>query len=519
MYKFIVVDDECLIRKGILKKVENFDLNLEYVGEAENGEDAIALIKKVNPNIILMDMRMPLMDGRELLKKLNQDFPALKIIVISGYSDFEYVQKAISASVVDYILKPFNRKEIYDSLARAISSIDKEASTINKIEKIEIEKEQANYTSDLRYFTNLIINTETFYNADFVKSKTISNIISSSSYILLSIYSPEKKSKDLYSNLLALTNLSDTFLVIPGEENQNICFLLCFSSQPSEILDLVKIQAEAIYDYFRTILNIDTYISISNIKFDLQFINNAYLESVLSLDNRDIHSKQRIYFSDNIKIKAVELNWAKMDQLMFFIESGNIEKVSELLNDFFNNLELISPLTLKNIKYNCKILLTNVRNMLKEYYSTLNNFSFFTSYEVIIDNTLDFNIIIKQSQQFFNHITSLLKVKNIYSSDQLIDNIKKYIQKNYTQNITLEKISVLFFINPSYCSFLFKEKTNENFINYITKIRIVKAEELLKNTNYKVYKIAKLLGFDNDKYFFRVFKKATGYTPEEYRSK
>jgi len=461
------------------------------------------------------------MDGRELLKKLNKNFPKLKIIVISGYSDFEYVQKAISASVVDYILKPFNRKEIYESLTRAISSIVKETSTNNVIEKIEIEKEQANYVSDLSYFTNLIVNSEMVYDADFIKSKCINDTISCRNYILLSIYSPGKKSKELYSNLLGSTNLLERFVVIPGEENQNICFLLYFFKETSEIqlINSVKNHAEKISNYFKNTLNIDIYISISNIKSDLKFINDAYLESIGSLDNRILHSNKRTYFPNNITITPIDLNWCKIDSFLFFIESGNIEKVSVLLDDFFKSLDKLSPLTLKTIKYNCQILLTNVRTMLKGYYATLNNFSCFTTYEIMISNTLDFDTLIKSSQQFFNNITSLLKAKNIYSSEQLIDNIKKYIEKNHTQNITLEKISVLFFINPSYCSFLFKEKTGENFINYITKIRILKAQELLKNTDYKVYKIAKILGFDNDKYFFRVFKKTTGYTPEEYRSK
>lgn len=519
MYKFIIVDDEQLIRKGILKKIEKFDLGLQFVGEAENGEDALELIKSVNPQIVLTDMRMPLMDGKTLLKKLQQDFPKIKTIVISGYSDFEYLQVAISSSAVDYILKPFNREEIYTSFAKAITFIDKELSVNTQFETIEVEKEKAKFVADVNYISDLITSSQNSYDLEELISKGTIFIKDSDSYVLISIYSVEKSSEAIYSILSNLPNSSDNFLPIPALGNHNIGFFLGFFKGHSEshVMDCVKEQIEKIYEYFKTISKEHLYISISNINSDMNFIHSAYLQSISLLDKRDVKFDKTIFYADKTEISTVELEWPNMDRLMFFIESGNILKVQELLNDFFIELEQLSPLTIATIKYNCQLIFANLRNILKSHYDILKNHALPNTYEHIINNTFDFKTIKICSEQLLSNVATLLKEKNIYPSDDLINNIKRFIQKNYTENITLEKMSSLFFINPSYCSFLFKEKTGENLIDYVNKIRIEKAKELLKNTDYKVYKIAKMLGYDNDKYFFRVFKKVTGYTPEEYR--
>ncbi|MCM8711896.1 response regulator [Clostridium sp. SYSU_GA19001] len=512
MYKFIVVDDERLIRKGILKKIEKLDLEIELAGEAENGEEAIELIEKVKPHIILTDMRMPLMDGKALLKKLQQDYPEIKIIVISGYSDFEYLQEAISANVVDYILKPFNKEEIYKSFTKAINSIDKELSATKKLEQIETE-------FDINYLSDLITSCQTVYDSGYFKSTKIKTLKNFHSFLLLSIYSPEKSSKDIYENMLTFSNFAENCVLIPGSSKINLCFVLyAFNNESNgEISAFVKKQGIEIYEHLKSLSFSNMYLSFSSITADLSLINNCYLESLEALNKRDVRDNFYILIYDNYEISPVESDWDKIDTLVFFIEAGNERKVLELINEFFNTLENISPLTLVTIKYNCLTVFRSIRNMLKDHYDILKKYSFTNDYEAILNNNFDYNKIKSSSIQMLSRLTSMFKDKNVYPSEELIENIKKYIKKNYSNDINLEKISSLFFLNPSYLSFLFKEKTGENLIDFVNKVRIEKAKELLKTTDYKIYKIAKMLGFDNDKYFFRVFKKLSGYTPEKYR--
>lgn len=519
MYKFIVIDDEHLIRKGIVKKIHGLDLELEFAGEADNGEDALKLIQETKPDIVLTDMRMPLMDGKILLRRLQENFPNIKIIVISGYSDFEYLQQAISAQASDYILKPFNREEIRKALQKAMDSLDKELSTNKKIQAIEEENEKVNYASDLKYLSDLIVDQQADYDPCYLKSKDTYFIKESDHYALISIYCPESESETVYQKMLISPMKSDNILFIPGPANQNIFFLLnTFKNlKGSDIYASIKSKAEGICDYLKHSGYLNFCLGISSFKSDYALIHEAYSETLHSLERRDLLSAENIFFYQNEDLTAQELNWNDMDKFIFFMEAGNNEKVIELLDEFFSELESISTLNLITVKYNIQLIFSRVTDMLKTYYDISNNYSLSSKYKKIMNNIFDLQAIKNEFIKLLVNITSLLKEKNVYPTDETINNIKKYIQKNYSQDISLDKISELFFLNPSYCCYLFKEKTGENFSDYVNHIRIEKAKDFLINTDYKVYKIAKMLGYENDKYFFRIFKKFTGYTPERFR--
>lgn len=121
--------------------------------------------------------------------------------------------------------------------------------------------------------------------------------------------------------------------------------------------------------------------------------------------------------------------------------------------------------------------------------------------------------------QFFTQISSLLKPQSIYNHGDLIEQVKAYIDNNYQKNLSLEFLASLFYVNRSYLSHLFKTKQGKNYVDYLNEVRITKAKELLTTSKRNLYQIAKAVGYDNVKYFFRVFKKKVGLTPEQYRSK
>ena len=114
MYTYIVIDDESLIRKGTIKKLQPMEEQITCIGEADNGKAGIELIQEVHPDIVILDMQMPIMGGKELLPYLAESYPDMPLIVISGYRDFDYVKQAISAAAIDYILKPFSKEAIQD---------------------------------------------------------------------------------------------------------------------------------------------------------------------------------------------------------------------------------------------------------------------------------------------------------------------------------------------------------------------------------------------------------------------
>ena len=156
MYTYIVIDDESLIRKGTIKKLQPMEDRITCIGEADNGKAGIELIQEVHPDIVILDMQMPIMGGKELLPYLAENYPDMPLIVISGYRDFDYVKQAISAAAIDYILKPFSKEAIQDCISRAIERLE-DSQTLSRVTDSDEEKEAAYYDYDIQHLTNLIL--------------------------------------------------------------------------------------------------------------------------------------------------------------------------------------------------------------------------------------------------------------------------------------------------------------------------------------------------------------------------
>ena len=145
MYTYIVIDDESLIRKGTIKKLQPMEDRITCIGEADNGKAGIELIQEVHPDIVILDMQMPIMGGKELLPYLAENYPDMPLIVISGYRDFDYVKQAISAAAIDYILKPFSKEAIQDCISRAIERLE-DSQTLSRVTDSDEEKKQPTMT-------------------------------------------------------------------------------------------------------------------------------------------------------------------------------------------------------------------------------------------------------------------------------------------------------------------------------------------------------------------------------------
>jgi two-component system response regulator YesN len=257
---------------------------------------------------------------------------------------------------------------------------------------------------------------------------------------------------------------------------------------------------------------------ISGKKTLLSQLSEAYDETVEALNNSRIDMDSMAVSAFNgTKPLIPTLNWERADELLFFIESGNAVKTAEWTLKLFDYFLGIPELTLGEVKSTCRLLIQEVRSLLHRNFHIDGNPAASSSFESALSGIFDIDDIKDHLLKVLPSIAELMDEQNDYSSEHVVENIKSYIKNNFNKVLTLEKISSLFFMNPSYCSYLFKEKTGVNFIDYVNQVRIGNAKTLLENSDDKVYKIAKALGYDNSKYFFRVFKKLTGNTPEEYR--
>ncbi|WP_433709091.1 response regulator transcription factor [Paenibacillus illinoisensis] len=509
MYTFIVVDDEPLIRKGLLKKLETFDHSLELVGEADNGADALALIDSSKPDIIFTDMRMPEVDGKQLIRTICKKYPRMKLIVISGHADFDYMQEAISAKVVNYLLKPFSRDEIHSTLHKAIDTIEQERSLEREVMLRTVETEQMKFDGDMQSFLNIVLAPNASIKKTAFRSAEFAAISASRYLVLMTIYSPQPLSAQ------QLPGFSNG-LYIPHPQSDKLLFFLIHDpeSTEQELKNKALQTADIILEKAQPS---SICLGISSTFQDIFKLREAHHQSIHALDERSITDFGKCYMYTEKNNLITPQKWIRMYELLFFIESGNSKKVEELITDFFAYFVRQPDALLTHLKEQCREIISETKRLLNNYLQNGSSNNASSSLEAVLNVSFDMESIRQYMSKVLTGAALLLKDDNPYASDQVINNVKKYIDNHFTKDLTLEWVSSLFYLNPSYLSYLFKEKTSENFTDYVNRLRIGHAKHLLASTDDKIYRIAKQLGYDNPKYFFRVFKKVTGWTPEEYR--
>ena len=397
MWEMVIADDEPKIRRGIENILNWHEFNINIVGEAEDGEIALEVIQEKTPDIILLDINMPFLNGLNLLQKLKDINNKSIVIIISGYDDFLYAQKALQFNVFDYILKPVNKKSMEEIITKAVNKLN------------EIEKED-NYLE--------WINNQLTENMDVLK-------------------------KTFFSEWLN-NKLSDVHVLK-----------------------------------------------------ELKFFNVDFGENI---------GVMVIKLVDKLNIEIIDKKW-NIELLEFAI--------ANLLNDKFktSDVKFIFADDKKNV-----ILVSKIDDMLE--WITLGN-----ELEVGISKYLKCNVIIEQA----NVANGILKIKDVYL--KIINSVNekkkcssmvlltiKYIEENYYSNdLNINDISDKLEVTSSYLSKLLKKETGLSFIDYLTNIRIKKAMYIMEDPTIKIYDVAELVGYSNQHYFCRAFKRVVGFSPTEYK--
>lgn len=458
MYSYVIIDDESLIRKGTIKKLQPLSDEVTCVGEAADGVSGLQLIEELSPDFVILDMQMPTMDGMELLPLLAEKFPQLQKIVISGFRDFDYIKQAISSDAIDYLLKPFSKEALQDCVRTAIKRIEDSQHIHEQIMDSSEQKEAAYYEYDKQYLANLIL-------------------------------------------------------------GYHIGFLILFMPNNHVISakTLTRQIADALLDHSAS-LHIPLLIGISRLHSDLAELHQAFDETSIALNRQPVQGGTLCEsFAWAEEQAPRQVIWDREDEFLFRVEAGMLDEISALSDLLFNWLESLPQFTLADAKYYCYTL-SNKCRLILNYYLRQDDTKSSGSMQNVVSHIFRISELKTYYRQFFLNIGELLKDDNVYALDDTVEKIKIYIQHNYQKNLTQDFIASLFYMNRSYLSTLFRQKTGMKFIDYLNDIRIEKAKDMLLHTDRKMYQISKSCGYDNTKYFFRVFKKKMGVTPEQYKS-
>lgn len=538
MIKIMVVDDAAIIREGLKQIISRYPAKFEVCCEANNGQDAIHKVDKYHPDIVITDIKMPKMDGYGLIDYLNQNFPSIKHIILSGYNDFELIRQGLRSGVADYLLKPVDSDELIELLNKLSNDIIEDRK--NKLKDIEAEKLLSN---------SVHIAIEQFYNHLLVQGKLtgeeIENFVEKYDihfnmdvFVLLAI-SPDHLENTSYKqplkdepNLLdfAIKNLSQELI----ENHQRQC--LVFSTPAHEIITVIgypaqekqqEMKAEACLIAEEIRKTIEAYlehtvtIGISSVCQGLQTVWCAYEQAQSAVKYRMLRGNNRVFDveemekSDSGTIRY-PLDYEK--RLITLLSLRDQENAVSMVNKIFDEMLEYENLTPAHVYTVVSDILTRILLFLKESDNELS-----VSFEETVmrqDIWMSFDSV-EQLKQWLNMvISSIITALNERNSNskRMIYETKKFVANNYFKNISLNTIADFLNISPQYFSELFKKETGENFIKYLTNVRIEKAKELMRAPDIKSYEIAELVGYDNPTYFNKVFKKIVGVSPQKYRN-
>lgn len=515
MYTYLIVDDEPLIRKGTIKKLMPLSDQLICCAEADNGQEAISYIREFSPDIIILDMQMPIMNGMQLLPYLAEYYPEIPLIVISGYQNFDYMKQAISSRVIDYILKPFSKEEIQKTALTALSFLANKNQLQNQLFLAQEEYEEACFHLEVQALENIILGYET--TVPEIKSQKLSFIPQLHHYILFTLYYLTEKNDCQIPNWLTTSQYGSSSLYLSAQATKQYAFLLLFFPENTNDFMFISHFLNEFQPFLQT-LEHPLFIGISQPHTSLDYLNTAFRETKDALNMQPPCPAPYSYFLNPRAPSLLEIRWQKEEELLFRIESGMTETVIKLCKDLFSFCRSLPDCTLLSVKRYCEHISSQCHTILN-YYLYKDNHKPHSSASIlaVTDTLFTLNEVENYYCQFFANLSSMLKPQSVYTHGELIDRICIYIQRNYQKNLTQEFVASQFYLNRSYLSHLFHQKTGEKFIDYLNNIRIEKAKTLLTSSDKKMYQIAKAVGYDNTKYFFRIFKKKTGVSPQTWR--
>ncbi|WP_341878076.1 response regulator [Defluviitalea saccharophila] len=534
LYKILLVDDEEEIRKGIIKKIKWEELGFVVVGEAENGIEALDIIDKTMPDVVITDIRMPFMDGIKLAENIKYRFPTNKVIVLSGFDDFEYAQEAIKLGVIRYILKPINSIEFTELLKEVKHLLDEEIRSKNDLETLKI-----NYQKSLPLLKERFLN---HWIEDYVAEEEIEENIHildldiAQKHLALAVIRPDelgKEEKDIKTlknkHLLKMAifniceevvkehNLGTIFMkinemvvIIPLKVHETVKS----SSRIAVALEQIRI---AVQKYLETTVTI----GVGNICTNKSMLYKTYASALAALDYTIMLGSNKIIYIDDIEPAQNDINFEEGDEreLLGAIRVGQKEKIEEAVSRVLAKVEE-TQVSLSDYQIYIVEVFSSIMRLIKNMDLDINkifpdNVNFFT----IINGFRSKKEVKEWLLEVCFKVTEEFSLKRSSSKSDIIERAQKYIDSNYWDDeLNAEKLCNYLHISTNYFSALFKKETKLNFTSYLTKVRIEKAKELLRNTDMKAFDIGNKVGYTEGHYFSYVFKKITGLTPTEYRN-
>ena len=494
MLKVFLAEDETLIREGLRDNIPWEQYGYRFVGEAADGEMALPLIRKTKPDVLITDIKMPFMDGLSLSRIVREELPKTKIIIISGYDDFEYAREAIAIGVDQYLLKPVTRM----NLRKVLQELK---------EKIEQDAE-----------LSLIHISEPSYNLIF---------------IYLQEYRKNQSEQEVEQFLRQQEEILHYFLRYPKFQvfrwNVNCYGVLIKSDQ-----DNVEKETDQALDYVQKICEkapekMDWYVAAGKPVERLSMLKECYKSASHCLAYRFVLPQMHVLTEENLSRymenqeensqAAVTVDTSKVapDVILDFLARGIQGEIYNFVESYLGGISeamksrMFCEYVVLNIRFTILSYVESVGGSKEEYLQAIGEYA---------------QNIHMESEEVFEYFVKMLQIaieiRDKDSDSQGGSTLRRaleYIQDHYTEeSLTLGNVACEVKVNANYLSSIFSQSMEKTFTEYVTEKRMEKARKLLRDTTVSTAEIAATVGYKDSHYFSFVFKKTQGVSPRDYRN-
>lgn len=540
MFRLLVVEDEEMIRNKIIYNTNWKEHGFVEVLQASNGMEALDIVRKNNIDIVITDIQMPEMNGIELIREIKSLNRGIKCIIITAYAEFEYAKESVKLNVNDYILKPFKSKDLLDIVKKLSEEINRERN-----ERVEVENLRRQLRENKKALREKLFN-------DLLSNSYIGEIESDLNYLELS----KLRNREYFIAVININNFME--LIIEEDEEQKYIVNLSFynlvtkfltylekdSSDTSEdklVYSVINYKIDQLVivvyednDKFtsafedliklgRMELGFCITIGIGNKYKNLTDVHISYREACSAALLDRVYGREIVYIFNDLnfgnKVYSKQLHILGDTKLYDDLKIGAFPEIKNDIVDIITQI--------KSSKLELDAINTIIYNVVLLSCKTINELG----YDIFEIMGEDFNLHFDVKEinnlvqleewllSFFYKVNEYIDQKRSNRNQKLLSKVKDYVDGNYNENITLTSISKDFGISSGYLSVLFNDYIGQNFIDYLTNLRIQSAKNLLKRTDLKIYEIADRVGYRDAYYFSTAFKKIVGINPTDYREK
>ena len=526
--KVFIVEDESIVREGIRDMIPWEQYGFVFSGEASDGEVALPMVRRIRPDILITDIKMPFMDGLSLSRLVNRELPDTRIIILSGYDDFEYAQQAIELHVDQYLLKPISRANMIKALEQTRSRIQEEREQKEYLQVFTREAREYEAYSRRVFFEKLVsgaLSVKEIYE----QAEQLEIDLDAECYniVLFSIHMPGSVTG--YSEELARAEetLLQTFIRMPDLllfRSSLLSHAVLIKGTAEEVRALTDQCVEAIGQHCGSRdLSVDWHVAVGTPVTRLSGLHQCYAAVSHALAFRHLIPRQHVLTVDLLRqnrasgesYSAVDAGKLDPSIITGFVEKGLLEELDDFVTEFFGDLgSAVDSMMFRHyLILSARInALAAVRELGLDRETLLHRLP-----------PAEIDLSGESLKRYFRDVLyasiSLRDEETKKQSGSIVSSAVQYIDQHYTdENISLNNVAKAINVSTNYLSAVFSQSMGQSFVEYLTMKRMTRAKQFLRQSNKRSGEIAAEVGYKDPRYFSFVFKKTQGCTPREYRA-